>query len=236
MKLHGNNDALAEDLGQYIKNLEDRLSKFKELELRLETATGEEEILAIHDKIYQLLSREEAAIINSRKIYLHISQDIIRSYNPLTSGKICDAIACEIDFKLEYLDDDIWHILMPMLPNNQGVRKSKWVGSTIPYLIEKGYKDIVNKLEEKPNLDKEKTIILLHHYDYNKSNRTEIDIDNYQIKTLIDALNPYIISSDSTRNLSIYQTGIADNSYFTEVFIGPNNRSVLEIISKKYHK
>lgn len=236
MKLHGNNDALAEDLGQYIKNLEDRLSKFKELELRLETATGEEDLISIYKNLRRQLTGQEATIINSRTLYLNIPDVYSSKEIEQKTTRMHDAIADEIDFKLEYLDNDIWHILMPMLPNNQGVRKSKWIGSTMSYLIKKGYKNIVDRLEEEPEISAEKTIILLHHYDYNKSNRTEIDIDNYQIKTLIDTLNPYLISSDSTRNLSIYQTGIADNSYFTEIFIGPNNRSVLEIISKKYHK
>jgi len=231
-----NNDALREGLEQYIRNTEDRLSKFKELKLRLETATDEEDLISIYKNLRKQLTGLEATIINSRMLYLNIPDVYSNKEIEQKTTHMYDAIADEIDFKLEYLDDDIWHILMPMLPNNQGVRKSKWVGSTIPYLIEKGYKNIVDRLEEEPEISAEKTIILLHHYDDSKSNRTEIDIDNYQIKTLIDALNPYIISSDSTRNLSIYQTGIADNSYFTEVFIGPNNRSVLEIISKKYHR
>ena len=234
---HKNNySTLLEYLEQYIKNGEDRLSKFKELKLRLETATDEEDLISIYKNLRKQLTGLEATIINSRMLYLNIPDVYSNKEIEQKTTHMYDAIADEIDFKLEYLDNDIWHILMPMLPNNQGVRKSKWVGSTIPYLIEKGYKNIVDRLEEEPEISAEKTIILLHHYDDSKSSRTEIDIDNYQIKTLIDALNPYIISSDSTRNLSIYQTGIADNSYFTEVFIGPNNRSVLEIISKKYHR
>jgi len=227
------NARLIEDLGTHIRSLDERSSKFRAGQLQLEKAIDEEEIRDIHNRLYQLLSRDEASTINNRKMYLHISSDVIRSFEPLTSATIRDAIIDGVEFKLEYMGSDLWHILMPMLPNNQGIRKSKWIGSTMPYLIECSYKSIVAELEPKPKRSDKMLIIFYHHYNMKKHFRNEIDIDNFNIKTMIDALSPYLILSDSVRSLSVCQFGIEDTQYYTEIFLGPNNRTMLNILFDK---
>lgn len=167
------------------------------------------------------ITNEELSALRSRNLYLHLPEMAIEDEHDIHTPELCDHLASEFNFSMDLKDNSIWVIKMPMLPNKQGKCKSKWVAQTIGPLVRNAYYKKVRKTQKYPERSEHATIVIIHHYDVSSSVRNLIDTDNYDIKTFIDCLSPYVISSDSIHHLDIYQKGQEGSAFYTEAVIMP---------------
>lgn len=70
--------------------------------------------------------------------------------------------------------------------------------------------------------DERVCLIFFHHYDRKKRNHP--DLDNLEIKGIIDIIATYVLHDDSYEELSYYVKGVEDDRDFSEIIVVPEER------------
>lgn len=226
----GSHEDIIAELKKYISNMDIRIDSFKRILSEI-TKEDNHNLIETINKLSDLLIKEEASIINGRKLFLYIPATDIENECEIYSDAVCDALIAETGFKLKLIDNETWHIITPMLPNNQSKKKSKWFGETMPFFIKKHYEEYKTSNKKLPKTNEAKYLLIIHHYDKNSNASQLVDIDNYDIKTFIDALDTYLISSDSVKSLSVYMTGKESDSFYTEAYLTSNPVRLLNLLT-----
>lgn len=212
---------LLDELQTYKKQNEERSQILEELIIDYEKNNGNDDF---EKRLISYLIKEENYSLRTRESYLHLSKMAIQDEHDIYSPELCDHLAAEINFKMTLLENDTWQITMPMLLNRQGNTKSKWVTKTIGPIIRNAYYKEMESHQADLKRPTHMTIAFIHHYDVNSYKNHLTDTDNYEIKTFIDCLKPYLLSSDSVNYLGIYQIGKKDTAFYTEVTLMPSTK------------
>jgi hypothetical protein len=169
---------------------------------------------------------EERLFLQRRKLYSYLPQACIKTKHDIYTPEVCNIISDEIDFTMDLVDDDVWQLTLPKLPNRQYKGRDRWVKETLFPLVYNRYKEITDPMPEYPKIPDKATLVIIHHYDESSNVRVLTDVDNYDTKYFIDTLTPTIIFSDSICYLQIYSIGQPDTSFFTEAVVMPTDKFI----------